>query len=301
MDNRAPGVPRAGGYCDDPEARVPAFPSEVITGDLNHPHTSRIVGLQNEIADESPGNLFEISSYLSVIRTCFDIETLPDLLEEAGISWRYYSTDVFPIGEVLRAIRHIREGPMWANVHPAERFFDDLRAGELAAVTWLKPPAPYNEHPNIPGKAVSVCAGENWTVAVMNALQQSEFWERTAVVIVWDDFGGYYDHVVPPQYDIMGLGPRTPALILSPYTRRGDNPLGGAIDSHTYEFASVLKFIEEVFGLRSLTHRDGQADPLTGAFDFSRPPDLRRLILPLRQDCPYGTSEPFLDADGDAP
>src|ERR671914_108203 len=117
--------------------------------------------------------------------------------------------------------------------------------------------------------------------------------------LIWDDFGGFYDHVNPPQYDIFGLGPRTPALILSPYTREGDNPLGGAIDSHTYEFASVLRFIEEVFGLGSLTHRDAQADPLTGAFDFSSPPDMRRLILPLRKDCPYGTTPPFLDSDGD--
>jgi phospholipase C len=113
MDNRAQAVPRAGGYCDHEEAYTPAFAQEVITGDLNHPHIARIVKLENAIADDSPNNLWEISRYLSVIRTCFDIETLPDLLEEAGISWRYYSADVFPIGEVLRAIRHIREGPMW--------------------------------------------------------------------------------------------------------------------------------------------------------------------------------------------
>jgi len=300
MDNRAQGVPRAGGYCDDKKSFTPAFPPEVIGGDLTDPHISKIVRLQNQIADDSPDNLWGIASYLSVIRTCFDIKTLPDLLEKAKISWRYYSTDVFPIGEVLRAIKHIREGPMWRNVHPSEEFFHDLENGKLSSVTWLKPPAPYNEHPNLPGKEPSVCAGENWTVSVMNELQRSPFWKSTAVVVVWDDFGGFYDHVVPPQYDIMGLGPRTPALILSPYTRKGDNPLGGAIDSHTYEFASVLKFIEEIFGLPSLTHRDGQADPLTGAFDFSSPPDMRRLILPLRKDCPYGTSPPFLDADGNA-
>ena len=300
MDNRAPGVPRPGGYCDDDEAFTPAFRRDVITGDLDHPPTARIVGLQNRIADDSPGNLWRITDYLSLIRTCFDIETLPDLLEEAKISWRYYSTDVFPIGEVLRAIRHIREGPMWRHVHPATEFFEDLADGELAEVTWLKPPAPYNEHPDLPRKDTSVCAGENWTVSVMNELQRSSFWKSTAVVIVWDDFGGFYDHVVPPQYDVMGLGPRTPALILSPYTREGDNPLGGAIDDHTYEFASVLRFIEDVFGLRSLTHRDGRADPLTGAFDFSKPPDMRRLILPLRLDSPYGNAPPFLDADGDA-
>jgi phospholipase C len=127
---------------------------------------------------------------------------------------------------------------------------------------------------------------------------ESKYWKNTAIFITWDDFGGFYDHVPPPQYDIMGLGPRTPALILSPYTRKGDNPLGGAIDNHTYEFSSVLKFIEEIWGLRSLTERDAQADPLTGAFNFSRPPDMRRLILPLRQDCPYGTEPPFADSDG---
>jgi phospholipase C len=104
--------------------------------------------------------------------------------------------------------------------------------------------------------------------------------------------------VNPPQYDIMGLGPRTPALIMSPYAKKGDNPLGGAIDSNVYEFSSVLKFIEEIWDLEPLTDRDAQADPLTGAFDFSAPPDLRKLILPLRQDCPYGTEPPFTDADG---
>jgi phospholipase C len=293
MDNKAQRTPSPGHYCDDTEAYSPAFPP-TLTGQDNE----RIVGLQNEVADDSPDNMREIASYLTEIRTCFDIKTLPDLLEKAKISWKYYSTDVFPIGDVLRAIRHIRRGPMWNNVEESTDFLGDLAAGNLAQVTWLKPPAPYNEHPILPRREMSVCAGENWTVAVMNELQRSRFWPHTAVIVIWDDFGGFYDHVVPPQYDIYGLGPRTPALIMSPYTRKGDNPLGGAIDHHTYEFSSVLRFIEEIFGLPSLTHRDKQADPLTGAFDFSKPPDLRKLILPLRQDCPYGTEPPFSDADG---
>jgi phospholipase C len=293
IDNKAQLAPSPGRYCDDELAYSPAFPQD-LTGE----ETDRIIDLQNELTDRHPDAMREVASYLIQIRTCFDIETMPDLLEEAGISWKYYSTNVFPIGDVLRAIKHIRRGPMWKNVEPSEAFLDDLADGKLAAVTWLKPPAPYNEHPILPRREMSVCAGENWTVAVMNALQRSEFWKSTAVVIIWDDFGGFYDHVVPPQYDIMGLGPRTPALILSPYTRKGDNPLGGAIDNHTYEFSSVLKFISEIFGLRSLTDRDAQADPLTGAFDFSSPPDMRKLILPLRQDCSYGTAPPFLDSDG---
>jgi phospholipase C len=293
MDNKAQRTPSPGRYCDDTEAYSPAFPPTLTGRD-----TDRIMDLQNVIADDSPDTMREIASYLTEIRTCFDIKTLPDLLEKAKISWKYYSTDVFPIGDVLRAIKHIRRGPMWRNVEESQDFLDDLATGKLAQVTWLKPPAPYNEHPILPHRAQSVCAGENWTVAVMNALQQSRFWKHTAVIEIWDDFGGFYDHVVPPQYDIMGLGPRTPALIMSPYTRKGDNPNGGAIDHHTYEFSSVLRFIEEIFGLPSLTHRDAQADPLTGAFDFSKPPDLRKLILPLRQDCPYGTEPPFRDVDG---
>ena len=86
----------------------------------------------------------------------------------------------------------------------------------------------------------NVCEGENWTVEYLNAVMRSEYWESTAIVIVWDDFGGFYDHVVPPHYDVMGLGPRTPALIISPWTKQGDNPDGGSIDSTVYEFSSVL-------------------------------------------------------------
>ena len=82
-----------------------------------------------------------------------------------------------------------------------------------------------------------MCEGENWTVQYLNAIQRSDAWPNTAVVIVWDDFGGFYDHLAPPRYDILGLEPRTPALIISPWTRRGDNPDGGAIDDNVYEFS----------------------------------------------------------------
>jgi phospholipase C len=85
----------------------------------------------------------------------------------------------------------------------------------------------------------------------------------------------------------MGLGPRTPALIISPYTRTGDNPDGGYIDSTVYEFSSVLRFIEDLHGLDPMTDRDAQADPLSGAFDFTAPPNTKKLILKPR-DCPSG-------------
>jgi phospholipase C len=292
MDNKAQTAPSPGRYCDDPKAYSPAFPQNLSATDR-----ARIIRLENSIADNSPTNLSRIMNYLIQVRDCFDIRILPDELERKGISWKFYTDDVFPIGDIMRAIRHVRYGPMWQRVRPSVEFIRDVKDRTLPRVTWVNPPAPYNEHPILPHRIQSVCAGENWTVQVINAIQRSPYWPNTVVIIVWDDFGGFYDHVPPPQYDIMGLGPRTPALIISPWTRQGENPLGGAIDDHTYEFSSVLAFIEDVYHLNYLTRRDLQADPLTGAFDFSSPPRLDKLVLPFRKDCPYGTSPPFTSSD----
>jgi len=183
-------------------------------------------------------------------------------------------------------IRHVYRGPMWDHVHDPDRFLKDVRRERLPAVSWIVPPEPYNEHP---GSGKSVCAGENWTVNLVNTIMRSDYWRSTAIVQVWDDYGGFYDPVAPPQLDVMGLGPRTPALIISPYTRAGDSPDGGAVDHTAYEFSSVLAFIEQIFDLRPMTDRDARANPLAGAFDFGHP-NFDKLILPLRSDCPYGTT-----------
>jgi phospholipase C len=270
----------AGHYCDDPTEYAPHFPR-----DLGGEQVAEIMSVEESHMAEEPESIQEIAKYWSDIRTCFDIPVLPDLLEEAGISWKYYA-NVRSWQNALQPIRHVRFGPMWRNVQPPGLFLADIRNERLPAVSWLLPTGRYNEHPR---EEKSVCAGENWTVQQVNAVMRSEYWESTAMVIVWDDFGGFYDHVPPPHYDIMGLGPRTPALIISPWTRAGDNPDGGYIDSTTYEFSSVLAFIEQVFGLPPLTERDAQADPLSGAFDFDSAPRPEPLIFRYRADCPYGT------------
>jgi phospholipase C len=116
----------------------------------------------------------------------------------------------------------------------------------------------------------------------VNTIMRSKYWPDTAIVIVWDDFGGFYDHVTPPHFDVLGLGPRTPALIISPWTRTGSSADGGYIDHTLYEFSSVLRLIENTFGVSPMTERDRQADPLSGAFDFSQKPHLKKLILQTR-------------------
>ena len=265
VDNKSTGTtPGSGSYCDDPTEFTKRFPIEKLSSQ----DIKTIMHLEEHVTD-SIVNQYKIASYWVNTRTCVNIKTLPDELEQAGISWKYYATpDVWM--NALQAVRHIRFGPLWKNVQSPDQFLTDIGDGDLPEVSWLIPPEGNpNEHP---GAGVSVCGGQNWTVEYLNALFRSTFWASTALVIVWDDFGGFYDHVVPPHYDIMGLGPRTPALIISPYTRAGDNPAGGSIDPTTYEFSSVLKFIEELHGLQPLTDRDAQASPLAGAFDFTDPP-----------------------------
>jgi phospholipase C len=201
-------------------------------------------------------------------RPCFDFQTLADLLEAAGIGWKYYSDD----GGALSLINHIRNSPLWKeHIAPAAQFVSDAKAGHLPSVSWLIPPGAASEHP-----PYSICEGENWTVSVLNAVMQGPSWNSTAVFITWDDFGGFYDHVPPPQVDRFGLGLRVPLLIISPFAKAG-------YISHTvYEHSSVLKFVETRYGLKSLTSRDGAASDMLDSFDFNQQPQ-GPLLLTERQ------------------
>ncbi|MGH9432398.1 MAG: alkaline phosphatase family protein [Terriglobia bacterium] len=211
---------------------------------------------------------------------CFDFQTLADNLDAAGVSWKYYAPPQGQQGyqfSTYDAINHIRNTSLWAeHVVPDTQFATDAASGNLPAVSWLVD-GPNNEHPPF-----STCQGENWTVQQLNTLMQGPDWNTSAVFLTWDDFGGFYDHVAPPPVDIYGLGPRVPLLIISPYAQAG-------YISHTqYEFASVLKFIEEAFNLPALTARDANASDTTDSFNFSQAP-LSPLIL-SPQTCPINAA-----------
>jgi len=198
-------------------------------------------------------------------------------LDNAGVSWKYYappSTDPGYIWSTFDAISDVRNGPDWNKVVDTSNFILDVQSGQLPAVSWVITPWWQSEHPD-----ASTCAGENATVTELNALMNNPtLWASTAVFIVWDDFGGDYDHVAPPQPDIYGFGPRVPFLIVSPYARKGH------ISTTQYEFASVLKFIEERFGLPALGTRDANANDITDSFNFNQTP-LPPLLLSTRT-CP---------------
>jgi len=266
--------------CDDPGETAPAFDLKSLTPQ----QVKQIKFFEDHVQGHNPEYVFKIGDFWHQQRLCFDIPVIGDELDRAGVSWRYY-TDGERIQNALLAIDHVWNGPDHRFIQDDTRFIKDIKAGKMPSVSWLSPPDSFNEHP---GGGISVCAGENWTVQHINAVMHSKYWKSTAIVVVWDDFGGFYDHVKPPRYDVMGLGPRTPALIISPWTREGDNPLGGALDNTEYEFSSVLAFIEKTFDVKPLTARDKRADPLSGVFDFKHP-DLSKLVLDYRSDCPYGS------------
>jgi phospholipase C len=209
---------------------------------------------------------------------CFDFQTLADELQAAGISWKFYAppqSDPSYVYSALDGINHIRFGPLWTtNVVSDTQFATDAKNGNLPAVSWVVMRATSNEHP-----PSGSCAGENWTVAQMNALMQGSDWSTSAVFLTWDDFGGFYDHVPPPTLDKFGLGPRVPLLIISPYAKKN-------FVSHTqYEFSSVLKFIEERYGLSALTERDATANDTTDSFDFTQ--TARGPFILQQHTCPF--------------
>ena len=197
---------------------------------------------------------------------CLDIPTLPNLLAERGLSWKTYG--YWAMGTLHR----VYDDPaLRANLLTEVDFLQDLQSGRLPMVSWLV--GLRDEHP-----VKSVCDGENWTIQQVNAIMQSPYWASTLIIVTWDDWGGWADHVPPPQVDAFGLGFRVPALVISPYAKRG------YIGHRPTEHSSVPKTIETLFGLPNLTTRDAQANDLLDALDFSQPP--RRPVILSTRACP---------------
>lgn len=226
------------------------------------------------------------------------------LLYQNHISWAYYvnsgqqpdcandQMDCLPqpqsptIPEVWNPLpwfETVRQDGQLANIQDLSNFYTAAARGSLPAVAWIVPNAKTSEHP-----PASIQTGQTYVTGLINAIMHSPDWNSTAIFLAWDDWGGFYDHVVPPHVDQNGYGLRVPALVISPYARKG------YIDHQTLSFDAYLKFIEDDFlsGQRLDPKTDGRPDPrpdvrenapglgnLVKDFDFSqspRPP----LILP---------------------
>ena len=178
----------------------------------------------------------------------------------------------------------VKQDDQLKNIQPMRSFFKAAKHGKLAAISWLTPNNRVSEHP-----PALITRGQTYVTSVINAVMRSPDWSSTAIFLAWDDWGGFYDHVVPPRVDQNGYGLRVPALVISPYARQG------FIDHQTASLDGITKFIEDDFlgSARLDPKTDGRPDPrpdvredfpqagdLTLDFDFRQKPR-RPLLLPL--------------------
>ncbi len=201
---------------------------------------------------------------------CLDYHTLRDVLDAKSISWRYYAPTVGSsfggnLWNAFDAIRAVRYGPQWSTneVNPETKVFTDISRDTLPAVAWVVPDYQNSDHPGDGSDT-----GPSWVAQVVNAIGGSPAWKSTAIVVVWDDWGGWYDHVAPrgPRH-YGGLGFRVPAIVVSPYAK------AGYVSHNQYEFGSIVKFVEENWNLASLGTTDkSSASFVDDFFDFTQKP-----------------------------
>ena len=205
--------------------------------------------------------------------------TLRDSLDAKSVSWKYYSPSVnLPSSgaywNAFDTIAAVRYGSEWGSNVPQAPYYEkqifyDISGNALPAVSWLVPDEVNSDHPN----RSAPDTGPSWVASVVNAIGQSSYWNSTAIIIVWDDWGGFYDHVPPPFFDHRGgLGFRVPMIVVSPYAREATPSKPGYISHRQYEFGSILKFIEDIWSLGRLGTTDGRAASIGDCFDFTQTP-----------------------------
>jgi phospholipase C len=194
---------------------------------------------------------------------CFDHPVLMDLLDARHLAWRYYQPQTPPASGLwtLDAIKHIVDGPDLADISaPNTNILNDISTGNLPAVSWVIPTDAESDHPEGGG------LGPSWVATIANAVGSSAYWNSTALIVTWDDWGGWYDHVAPPTRNDDELGFRVPLIVVSAYAK------AGYVSHVQYEFGSILKFIEQQLGLGSLGYTDALANDLSDCFDFTQTP-----------------------------
>ena len=227
-------------------------------------------GTMTDVIDTKRKELYFAGPY-----PCFtQFNTIAQDLDQNGISWKYY-VDVIKhagIWSPFEAIKYVRRGPDWQKdmVQPETQVLTDAQNGNLPQVSWVTPNHDDSDHPGSHSDK-----GPSWVSSIVNAVGSGPQWNSTAIVLLWDDWGGFYDNARPPKLDFRGLGIRVPCLIISPYAKTN------YVSKTTYEFGSILKFIEEAFNLPSLGalsgssswqgYTDTRANSLDDSFNFSQP------------------------------
>ena len=234
------------------------------------------------------------------VPTEFTFPEVTQLLQESGIDWKYYVTpgrepdtdddhvvgvgsslvqtpQTFTFRNPLPRFAAVRNDPgQWNRLVDTKQFYVDAKDGTLPQVSWVIPSDDVGEHP-----PSNIGEGMAYVTGVVNAVMASPDWDHTAIFIAWDDWGGFYDHVVPPAVDDFGYGLRVPGIVISPYAKMG------YIDHNEASFEGWLKLIEERFGVAAMTARDTNAYDMLGAFDFNQRPRQPVLLDATPKGSPY--------------
>ncbi len=233
--------------CDNyfSEVLCPSFPNYLM-----------MTSAQTPISTD-PSAPFECPHY------CFDIPSIANFLDEKGITWHDY-------GGMFANIKSL-EGRPEISYRKLDGFFDTTAAGQLPNVTWIGAflVGGVNESGHPPA---NICVAENFAVSVINAVMAGPQWPKTLLILTWDEWGGFYDHVKPPVVERYSNGKpfrygyRVPCIIISPYSR------AGSISHIEFSHISTLRTIEDIFSLPSLNERDKKANSLLNCLDFTQTP-----------------------------
>jgi phospholipase C len=265
----------------------PSFPAHqfILAGTSAPSADSDLFAAENPVGIPNPGSNAGCTApqaeYVKLINPggsesqtmypCFEHQTLADLLDNAGVSWRYYAPSAGSIWTAPNAIDHLRFGSDWTDdvvLNPAQ-VLTDISNGQLANVSWVIPTGQESDH-----AGDNEGLGPSWVASIVNAIGQSQYWENTVILITWDDWGGWYDHVVPSIYNSYEYGFRVPLIVVAPFAKQG------YVSHVTHDFGSILHFIEEVYHLPSLGYADSRADDLSDCFDFHRHNQFRKIVAP---------------------
>jgi phospholipase C len=245
------------------------------------------------------------------IYPCFEHPTLTDELKTAGVTWRYYAPLAGSIWTAPNAIQHMCAPPQsaactapdWANVslntqNNMAPVLTDIAAGQLQQVSWVIPTGTASDHAG----DTTTTEGPSWVASVVNAIGASSYWSNTAIIILWDDWGGWYDHVPPPKIINDGswgsgyvYGFRVPLIVVSPLAKPA------YISKNTHDFGSILNFIEQTFNLPQLGFADSNTtDNLSDCFDFTQTPiTFKPINAPLKADFFIHDKRPPTPPDND--
>jgi phospholipase C len=224
--------------------------------------------------------------------------TEPDCQNNAALSCvpRYQNSVTPGIWNPLPYFDTVNNNGQRGNIQSVENFYSAAKNGTLPAVSWVVPSGAVSEHP-----PALVSGGQSYVTSIVNAVMRSPNWSSTAIFLAWDDWGGFYDHVVPPRVDQNGYGLRVPGIVISPYAKKG------YVDHQTLSFDAYTKFIEDDFlgGQRLDPTLDGRPDPrpgvrenaailgdLTADFDFTQAPR-PALLLPVQPTTTLRDTVPF--------